>query len=42
VLVMKDGVVVEQGETDAVMTNPQQTYTQALMAAAFALEAQDS
>lgn len=39
VIVMKDGVVVERGETEAVMTEPQQPYTQGLMAAAFDLEA---
>jgi len=33
-LVMKDGVVVEQGETDAVFTAPQQAYTAALLRAA--------
>jgi microcin C transport system ATP-binding protein len=41
VLVMKDGVVMEQGETEAVMTSPREPYTQALMAAAFDLEARD-
>ena len=39
VIVMKDGVVVERGETEAVMTEPQEPYTQGLMAAAFDLEA---
>lgn len=41
VIVMKDGVVVERGETEAVMTDPQEPYTQALMAAAFDLETRD-
>jgi microcin C transport system ATP-binding protein len=39
VLVLREGVVVEEGETSAVMDAPQQAYTQALMAAAFDLEA---
>jgi len=34
VLVMKDGVIVEQGEAEALFTSPQQPYTQALLAAA--------
>ena len=33
VLVMKDGLVVEQGSVDAVLQNPQQPYTQLLVAA---------
>jgi microcin C transport system ATP-binding protein len=39
VVVLKDGRVVEQGETDAVVGAPQQPYTRALMAAAFELAA---
>jgi microcin C transport system ATP-binding protein len=34
VLVMKDGVVVEQGPADEVFTTPRQEYTRALLAAA--------
>jgi microcin C transport system ATP-binding protein len=34
VLVMKDGVIVEHGEAEALFTSPQQPYTQALLAAA--------
>jgi microcin C transport system ATP-binding protein len=33
VLVMKDGDIVEQGTVDAVLTQPQQAYTQLLVAA---------
>jgi microcin C transport system ATP-binding protein len=33
VLVMKDGLVVEQGSVDAVLNAPQQAYTQQLVAA---------
>jgi len=39
VVVLKDGKVVEQGETSAVMDNPREPYTRALMDAAFALKA---
>ncbi len=35
VIVMKQGDVVEMGETNALFDNPQQTYTRELMAAAF-------
>ena len=42
VLVMKDGVVVEQGESAAIFDSPREPYTQALMKAAFELEAVDS
>jgi len=34
-LVMKDGEVVEFGETESLMTDPQHPYTQALLASAF-------
>ena len=34
ILVLKDGVVVEAGETEALVTNPREAYTQALFAAA--------
>jgi microcin C transport system ATP-binding protein len=33
ILVMKDGVVVEQGETGMILSNPQMPYTQALLQA---------
>ena len=39
VIVMKDGKVVEQGPTEAIFAAPRQAYTQALLAAAFNLEA---
>jgi microcin C transport system ATP-binding protein len=39
VIVMRDGVVVEQGTTDRIFHEPQEAYTKALMAAAFDLEA---
>ena len=41
VIVMKDGVVVESGETESVMTDPRESYTKALMAAAFDLNARE-
>jgi len=37
-LVMKDGVIVEQGHADRLFDSPQTEYTRALMAAAFSLE----
>ncbi|MBV8335934.1 MAG: ABC transporter ATP-binding protein, partial [Alphaproteobacteria bacterium] len=37
IVVMKDGMVVEDGPTDRVMTHPEHPYTRALMAAAFDL-----
>ena len=39
VLVMKDGRVVERGETEAIYERPQEAYTKALIAAAFRHEA---
>ncbi|MGH6620539.1 MAG: ABC transporter ATP-binding protein [Alphaproteobacteria bacterium] len=39
VIVMRDGVVVEQGPTDRIFREPREIYTKALMAAAFDLEA---
>jgi microcin C transport system ATP-binding protein len=38
VIVMRDGVVVEQGTTDRIFHQPHEAYTKALMAAAFDLE----
>jgi microcin C transport system ATP-binding protein len=38
VIVMRDGVVVEQGTTDRIFHEPQEAYTKALLAAAFDLE----
>jgi microcin C transport system ATP-binding protein len=39
IIVMRDGVVVERGPTADIIARPKQAYTQALMAAAFDLEA---
>jgi len=39
ILVMRDGVVIEQGPTERIFAQPEQAYTRALMAAAFELEA---
>jgi microcin C transport system ATP-binding protein len=39
VIVLKDGKVMEQGRADQIFDQPQHPYTQALMAAAFQLEA---
>jgi microcin C transport system ATP-binding protein len=39
VLVMRQGVVVEEGPTETVFERPHQAYTRALMAAAFDIEA---
>jgi len=36
---MKDGRIVEQGETESVFRNPQHPYTQLLVAATPSLEA---
>jgi microcin C transport system ATP-binding protein len=38
VIVLKKGVVVEQGDADAIFQRPQQAYTRALLAAAFEME----
>jgi len=38
-IVMKDGVIVEQGHADVLFRSPQTQYTQRLMAAAFSMEA---
>ncbi len=40
VVVMKDGKIVEQGTTREIFANPRETYTQALMQAAFDLDDQ--
>jgi len=42
VIVMRQGVVVEQGEGDAVFDNPQTEYARALMSAAFRIEAESA
>jgi microcin C transport system ATP-binding protein len=42
VIVMKDGVVVEQGPAADIFDHPRQAYTQALMKAAFELEATET
>jgi microcin C transport system ATP-binding protein len=39
VMVLKDGRIVERGPADTIFDSPQQSYTKALMAAAFDLEA---
>ncbi len=40
IVVLKDGVVVEEGEAEALTASPRQPYTRALMAAAFDLKAE--
>ena len=40
IAVLKDGVVVEEGEAEALTASPRQPYTRALMAAAFDLKAE--
>jgi microcin C transport system ATP-binding protein len=42
VLVMKDGVIVETGDSAAIFERPQHPYTRALMAAAFEIKAEES
>jgi microcin C transport system ATP-binding protein len=42
VMVMQDGRVVEEGETEAIFTHPRTDYTRALFAAAFDLAAADA
>ena len=42
IIVMKDGKIVEAGPASQIIDNPQQPYTQALMAAAFKMEADES
>ena len=42
VIVMRDGVVVERGSTQAIFADPQQPYTRALIAAALNLEVSDT
>ncbi len=42
VIVLRNGKVVEQGPADAIFDNPQDPYTQALMAAAFEMKAVES
>jgi len=42
ILVMKDGVVVEAGPSEQILDAPRTSYTQALMAAAFDLEARSN
>jgi microcin C transport system ATP-binding protein len=39
ILVMKDGEIVEAGDTQTILSAPQHPYTQALMEAAFNLQA---
>ena len=42
VVVMKDGKVVEQGSAESIFENPREPYTQALLAAALKLEADET
>jgi microcin C transport system ATP-binding protein len=42
VVVLRRGQVVEQGPADEIFAHPKQDYTRALMAAAFALEADET
>ncbi|MBI5014845.1 MAG: ABC transporter ATP-binding protein [Deltaproteobacteria bacterium] len=42
VVVLKDGKVVEQGPAERIFEHPREPYTQALLAAAFALEADEA
>ena len=42
IIVMRDGKVVEQGIAEQVFNDPRTSYTKALVAAAFDLEADES
>ena len=42
VIVMRDGVIIERGETETLFNRPQEPYTKALMAAAFRMEANET
>jgi microcin C transport system ATP-binding protein len=42
IVVLRHGLVVEQGPADEVLSRPQHDYTRALMAAAFTLDADDT
>ena len=42
IIVMRQGVAIEEGPTTQIFDHPQNEYTKALMAAAFELEAVDS
>ena len=41
VIVMRNGVAVEQGPAEEILDHPKEPYTKALMAAAFELEVAD-
>ena len=42
IVVLRHGLVVEQGPADEILARPRHAYTRALMAAAFTLDADDS